>query len=259
MTSADPPHRPSLLLRPLLVIGLAALLLAGAHAAADRLDDLAFTVISGMDAVLDALSSGLIEAFGPLLRLSSVDQQRWAQAAEGLIDLDRKIALARGVALLLEALIALLLALPLLNPGIGLATVERVRVALSAMLHDPTALLLAAPTATLLAALAGGFVVAHELEAATRAFIAERGLSTEVQRQLPVALGLVGFLASSRLGARASLRALVRARALSERDRERGKSVARRRARGLFLLVAALPAAAMAFFDLFFAALGRLG
>ncbi len=258
MIPADAPARPGLLLRPLLVLGLAALLLAGAHAAADRLDDLAFTVISGMDAVLDALSGALIEALGPVIGLAEVDQLRWAQAAEGLIDLDQKIVLARGVALLLEALIALLLALPLLNPAIGLATVDRVRVALSAMIHDPTALLLAAPTATLLAALAGSFVVAHELEAAARAFIAERGLGGALQLRLPVALGMVGFLASSRLGARASLRALVRARALSERDRERGKSVARRRARGLFLLVAALPAAAMAFFDLFFAALERL-
>ena len=258
MIPADAPPRPGLLLRPLLVLGLAALLLAGAHAAADRLDDLAFTVISGMDAVLDALSGALIEAVGPLLGMTEADQLRWAQAAEGLIDLDQKISIARGFALLLEALIALLLALPLLNPAVGLATVDRVRVAFSAMLHDPTALLVAAPTATLLAALAGSFVVAHELEAAARALLAERGLGGPLQLRLPLALGMVGFLASSRLGARASLRALVRARALSERDRERGKSAARRRARGLFLLVAALPAAAMAFFDLLFAALERL-
>ncbi|MFO0729357.1 MAG: hypothetical protein U1E65_36595 [Myxococcota bacterium] len=246
---------PGLVRRPLLALGLLALLLTGAHAAADRLDDLAFTVISGMDAVLDALVGAAVDTVGPWFEPSASARDAVIQAAESWIDLDAKLWLAQRLALLAEAWIALVLALPLLDPRIGLATRQRVRAAVSAALLDPTALSWAAPAATLLAGLAGALLAERELSALARAQLAGRGVAPALIAALPLAAGAVAFALTVTLALRATARALVRARALADRDRDQARTRLRRALRGVFLALTALPASAFAFFDLLFSSL----
>jgi hypothetical protein len=183
-------------------LGLLALIAVGVHSAADTLDDRLLLLVDGFDAAFDRL----------------VSRHPFTEPLVDLLSLERRTALARGLALLWELAADAVLALPALGYREADAAPDVLawRGVLQRCLRSPTSLRWLRPLATALVIVAGACTVARLVQGTL--YLSWRELLGEpvaegVARGLALATwgGLVG-----RLGARAVLRNLQHADAASE-------------------------------------------
>jgi len=242
-SAVEVPDR-GLIRRALLAIGLFCLVMTGIHAGADRADDTLFEIVSALDELIDGLLASAIPAVLGVFGVSPETGESWAFRALEAIDLDAKLGIARVLALFLEALVGLALALPLVDPRAPRASRVALARAIRSLVLDPTLLLWAAPIAVGAASLAGTLVVIAEMETLARATVAplELGPTAEALGARAVALA-IGLVVITVLGVRGTGRALVRAEALSTADHMALRSRVRRRLRGLFTALIAVPLA----------------
>lgn len=233
--------------RAWLALGLFALVLTGVHAGADVVDDRAFEAVLALDRGADALATALIEGLAGLLGLAPATSEVWLVRALELVDDEAARQLGRALALGVEVLVALVLALPLVDPRAPQASRVALARALRATFRDPTVLLWAAPLATAGASLAGLAVVATELEAGGRALLAPLGLEADLEVLLTrlLAVGVTSVVLVV-LAVRSALRAWVRAEALAAGDARRGRIGLARRLRGSLAMLLAVPVVAVA-------------
>lgn len=85
------------------------LILLGVHAAADRLDDIAFRVVDDIDRVIDNTAFALLDALGSVFENWRPKALAYAEAFANFIDVAEKERAAVVLALLIELLIALVM------------------------------------------------------------------------------------------------------------------------------------------------------
>ena len=96
-------------------LALLSLVVLGLHAGSDRLDDLAFRILNGIDRVIDYALAAVLQAVLPRLGMGEVTVSRWVFAAVSIIDLDDKRWAARALALVFELISAALMVWPVLR------------------------------------------------------------------------------------------------------------------------------------------------
>ena len=103
-------------LRDFLVpIALFSLVALGLHAGSDRLDDLAFRLLNGVDRFFDYVLSGAIKSVLGVFRVGPGTIARWSYAAISVIDIEEKRWAARVLALGVELLADVMLVWPVLR------------------------------------------------------------------------------------------------------------------------------------------------
>lgn len=250
LAPAEAPPDRGLLRRAALAIGVFALVITGVHAGADRVDDLVFELVSAVDRAIDGVLAQVVAAALGWVDTPAEEVERAVLRALELVDLDEKLAASRVVALILELIVGLALAVPLVDPRAPRASRVALARALRNLARDPTVLLWAGPAATGAASLAGLAVVAAELETLARAAVTPIGLVPAVEalggRIFAIAVAAIVLVV---IAMRGVARALVRADALSAADVRALVPAARRRLRGLAVAFVALPVAALAVAD----------
>ncbi len=231
----------------LLPLGVFALAVVGAHAAADRLDDHLFALLHTLDRIFDYGLAFLVRALAGLFSLSAGRTETLLESALEFIDLDTKLRWSVWLAIAFELLTDFLLLFALLGPGTREADHTERRAAGSALLRDPTLLRIASPLAVSLLAVAGVLVMSREVHVEALELLSGAGLGGLGARVLTgAAAALALVLGVLFLVPRAWSRPLVRAHRFVTEDHARGLSGARLRLRGVSSLVVLLPVALIA-------------
>jgi hypothetical protein len=220
-------------------LAIFALIVSGLHAGADRFDDLAFSVINVIDALVDDLVVGLIASVGGFFGAAHESIEAASYRAAELIDLDAKLALSKELALGLELFADVILALPLLDPRAGKTGKNELLAAARGAVIDPSIIRFCAPLAAGAAAIAGVAVVTRETAVAfgeLASWLAKIGAGA-------------ALIATAILAARAITRALVRGDVVMRADLGTGTSPVKRRFRGVWTFAIALPLALVAAID----------
>ena len=149
-------------LRDFLVpIALFSLVALGLHAGSDRLDDLAFRLLNGIDRFFDYVLSGAIKSVLGVFRVGPGTIARWSYAAISVIDIEEKRWAARVLALGVELLADVMLVWPVLR-------YRRDRTPWRQALPAPRTIrnvgAVFAPIAVALAGVAGAVVVAQQAQ-----------------------------------------------------------------------------------------------
>ena len=145
----------------LLPVALFGLVVLGLHAGSDRLDDLAFRLLNGVDRLFDYVLSGVVKAVLSAVRAGPGTIARWTYAAVSLIDLEEKRWAARVLALGVELLADVMLVWPVLRYRRD-RTPWRQAVPPVREIHNIGAVF--APIAVALAGCAGAVVVAQQAQ-----------------------------------------------------------------------------------------------
>ena len=147
--------------RVLFPFALFGLVVLGLHAGSDRLDDLAFQLINGLDRVLDHILVGILQTVLPAVGVRPDSMSRWTFAAVALIDLDQKRWAARVLALVFELSADALLVWPVLRYRQDHMPWRNVLPAPKKIRNVGTVF---APLAVAFAGLAGAIVVAQQAQ-----------------------------------------------------------------------------------------------
>ena len=231
----------------LLPLGVFALAVVGAHAAADRLDDHLFALLHVLDRVSDFCLAFVIRGFAGLFGLSNGLRESLIESALEFIDFDAKQRWSVWLAIGFELLTDLLLLLAVLGPGTREADHTERREAGRALLKDPTLLRISSPLAVSILAATGMLVMAREVHVEALQLFSTAGLGGVGARMgTAVAASAALALATIFLVPRAWSRPLVRAHRFVTKDRERGRSGMRLRFRGVSSLLVLLPVALIA-------------
>ncbi len=247
LAPAQAPRDRGLLRRAALAVGLFALVVTGVHAGADQADDFVFELLSLIDRAVDGALARVIPVVMGWFGAEPLAVERAVLRALEWVDLDEKLAASRVVALVIELLVGLALAVPLVDPRAPRASRVALGRALRDLVRDPTVLLWVGPLATGAASLAGLAVVASEIEGLARGALGPLALAPAAEALTARALAIgVTSIVLVVLAARGVLRALVRADALSLADAQRARPALRRRLRGWLVALVALPLALLA-------------
>ncbi|MBI4817777.1 MAG: hypothetical protein HY791_16065 [Deltaproteobacteria bacterium] len=245
---ADSPD-PGLIRRAWLVIGQFSLVALGLHAGADSLDDVTFSVLAGLDRAVDRLSAALLEWALAGLGYGSRTVAGVTSTLVEYFDDSSARAAAGIVALGIELLLALALALPVLFAR--RSTIDELREAARGIVHDFTLLRLALPIAILTSSFGGALMVAEQAES----LAAEASFALYASHSTAWGFGAFGatcgfFATFLLLGVRGSIRTATYAHRAARADLDLGLPPWRRRARGKLALLAAPIAVLGAFHSL---------
>lgn len=225
-------------------LGLFAVLAVGLHAGADRVDDEARFVLDALDARLDAWGAAFLGWLFSALEVGPTTSERWTFAFVDLIDLDTRDELARVIALIVELVADLVLAVPLFLPR---PDARPYRQRLQVMFQDPTLLRWVGPLSAALASWAGVLTITRELQVASYAGVEQlSGLPRLAELMASLLAALVLLLVVGRLMSRVCVGAVSWAERVAERDRARAWPPWRRRLRGWGLLVTVFPITVLA-------------
>lgn len=247
----DPISRVSYLLGHLrglfLPFGLFALVAVGVHVGCDRLDDQAFVALSTLDAITDATLVSILRWAGELFGASGASIEAWTYRAVDLVDVDAKQWLARWIAVALELVTDVVLALPVFLHRNLPASARALGVLVKKSFADPTVLRVAAPIASACACLAGAFAISREAQVLTHSVASGLAVMSEHRDLATLAASIAGYLALCvvlwRLGAVVVLGALTYADGRATRDALDVVGQKKRRLRGWFTAFVALPIA----------------
>ena len=222
-----------------LPLGLFALLAVGIHSGSDRLDDLTLVALNFGDRLLDQLLALVIEPVWRFFGASDRVTQAAVFLAVDFIDLAVKDQIARWAALGTELLAYLVLAFPVVRHRQGQRSVL---VAIKKTVRDPTVLRVAAPLASVAGCLSGVVIVTRELQVGIHTHLLSVEAAASFAGWVASAVGVVGLvLVVWRLAWVIALGAFRWADKKAVADEQRGVSGPRRRLRGWFTGVVALP------------------
>lgn len=225
-------------------LGVFAVLAVGMHAGSNRADDHLVVVYNALDAWVDDLLTAVLgwglRRFGA--EPSTVDRATFVVV--DFIDLEVKDVLARGTALVAELWADVLLAVPLL---LFRRRTVSIKASWAAFRADPNLHWGVAPLAAMAAAVSGSFLIAREVQIAMYAQLTRLPIPSEY---IEIGVGVFGALALGLVGLRLGLRAvastLTWAESRARADRATDKTALRRRLRGIWLALVALPLAMLA-------------
>jgi hypothetical protein len=236
-------------------IGLFAVLAIGIHSGSDHIDDVTYACLNFLDSLLDDLLAGIIRPVWEFFGAGSATTQAAIFWAVDLIDLELKDQVARFTALIVELTADVMLALPVFLYR------EReisVRNTLRKTMQDPTVLRIVAPISGALASVAGVLITTREIQVVTNAeLLSIRAASSFAGWVASIAGLLALILVTWRLGWVVTV-ALIRwaeSRAVDDERNQIPKK--RRRIRGWFTAIIALPISVFAFIDAI-AVIGRI-
>jgi hypothetical protein len=228
-------------------LAIFAVLSVGLHVGSDQLDDHLFVVTNALDSALDALLGAIIREvwswFGA--RPETIDAATFRAA--DFIDLEAKVTAARLGALAFELAAVFVLALPVFfyraRDGDLRTTIQR----FARSLKDPTILKVAAPLGVLFASVAGVFAVSREIQVLAHS-LASKLVADPAETTALAAIG--GLLAMAivfvRIALPATLSAIGYAERIAQNEIILAVPASRRRMRGLFVAIFALPLSGLA-------------
>jgi hypothetical protein len=228
-------------------LALFSVLAIGLHVGSDRVDDHLFVLFNAIDAAIDSTMSAVIREVFTWFGASTQTIETVTFRAVDLIDLDTKATAARFGALVVELLSDVLLALPVFFYRSGDASIRTTIQRFVGSLKEPTVLKIAAPIAVSCASLAGVFAVSREIQVGVHALAAEVIDDASKTTIIAAVGGLVAlFVVLIRIAAPAVLSTIGYAERIASNDRLMATSARRRRMRGIFVAVVALPIAILA-------------
>lgn len=230
-----------------LPFGLFSILAVGIHSGSDHIDDATFAGLNFFDAVADGLLTWIVGGLWRFFGASDATTQAAIYEAVDLVDLELKDQAARFVALLVELVADLALALPCFlfrEKAVSLSGVVK------KTLNDPTVLRVAAPVAAVLASVAGVAIITREVQVAVSARLLEIEASASFAGWVAGGFGVLALvLVTWRLGWVVALATARWAESRAIDDQRNQVSVKKRRLRGWFTALVALPISCWAFVD----------
>lgn len=233
--------------------GLFAILAIGIHSGSDHIDDVTYAFLNVIDTLLDGLLAAVIRPVWKFFGARDATVQAAIFWAVDLIDLEIKDQLARLVALMVELLADVMLALPVFlyrEREISLRGV------LQKTMQDPSVLRVVAPISGALASLAGVLIITREIQVFTNAELLSIRAAGSFAGWVASAAGLLALvLVSWRLGWVVTVAAIRWAESRAIEDERNRIPKKKRRLRGWFTAIIALPISLFAFID----AIGVIG
>ena len=235
--------------------GLFAILAIGIHSGSDHIDDLNYAWLNLIDSVFDELLAAIIRPVWEFFGASDVTTQAAIFWAVDLVDLELKDQFARLVALIVELLADVMLALPVFLYR------EReisIRGTIRKTMKDPTILRVVAPISGALASVAGVMIITREIQVATNAELLSIRAASTFAGWVASAAGLLALvLVTWRLGWVVTVAAIRWAESRALVDERNQVPKKQRRLRGWFTALIALPISVFAFIDAI-AVIGRI-
>ena len=228
-------------------VGVFALLVVGVHAGTDRVDDYVFSFLNAVDILVDSAAAVVVETVLGWRRSSAERVARVTFAIQDFVDLDLKHSLSRILALAIEIVSDIALAVPLF--------VHRARAYSWSTLWyqlttDPTVLRVAGPLAVFFAGAAGTLLVAQEVQVGVHGWLVQYArLAPSADATARTAAVLAALLVAWRLGVIALRRAVSLAEGRAQRDHRMMSRPSKRRSRGLFVAVVVLPVTVLGLFE----------
>lgn len=230
-----------------LPFGLFAILAVGIHSGADHIDDATFAGLNFFDGLLDDLLTRVVGGLWRFFGASQATTQAAIYEAVDLIDLEVKDQAARFVALMVELVADVLLAVPCFRfreKAVSLAGVVK------KTLKDPTVLRISAPVAAVMASIAGVSIITREIQVVTNARLLEIEASASFAGWIASAFGVLALvLVTWRLGWVVAVATARWAESRAIDDQRNQVSVRKRRFRGWVTALMALPICCWAFAD----------
>lgn len=227
--------------------GFLALFVIGAHVGGDRLDDGLFEIFNHLDVTMDHALAWAIAGLGGFFGASDSTIDLLTYRAIDCVDIEAKIAAGRSSALMLELALDVAVAAPILFSRSEQTRLSEIAVLSRRALRDPTLLAIVLPVTIALACTAGVFALAREVQVATHSMVSGAGVAGRATAFSASVAGLSALVLSAwRLGVPSVLGAFAYSHRRAESDRILGVPGARRRMRGLSILILGIPIAALA-------------
>jgi hypothetical protein len=230
-----------------LPFGLFAIVAVGIHSGTNHIDDATFAGLNFFDALLDGLLEAVITHVWTFFGVADATREAHIFRAVDFIDIEVKDVAARSIALAVEILADLILAVPVF---LSRDSEVSIRGYFREALRDPTILRIAAPLSAAMASVAGIAIIAREIQVVTGAGLFAIDTSPKFAATVAGIAGLIALaVVTWRLGwvvtAAAARWAALRAAA----DTTNQVPAKRRRLRGWLTLAVASPICAWAFLD----------
>jgi hypothetical protein len=235
--------------------GLFAVLAIGIHSGSDHIDDVTYACLNVVDSICDDILAAIIRPVWKFFGARDATVQAAIFWAVDLIDLEMKDQVARFIALVVELLADLVLALPVFFYR------ERdisIRGFLEKTAKDPTVLRVVAPISGALASVAGVLIITREIQVVTNAELLSIHAASGFAGWVASAAGLCALvLVTWRLGWMVTVAAIRWAESRAIEDERNRVPKKQRVMRGWFTAAIALPISVFAFIDAV-AVIGRI-
>lgn len=228
-------------------LGVFAVLVVGVHAGTDRVDDYVFSFLNAVDILVDSAAAVVVETLLGWRRGSAEQIARLTFAIQDFVDLDAKHRLSRFLALAIEIVSDIALAVPLF---VHRARAYSLSTVWYQLMTDPTVLRVAGPLAVFFAGAAGTLLVAQEVQVGVHGWLVQyaRYAPSAEAAARTVAI-LAALLVAWRLGVIAVRRSVSLAEERAQRDHRMMSRTSKRRSRGLFIAVVVLPVSVLGLFE----------